>query len=116
MLEAFEYARREVQRSYEKDRRLLTEHAVLEDGQAGALARTVFLGAGDGATGAADAGDPEVAALRQERRALERRLEALRARKEATAAAEYEQELETLLLDLARKDAEIRRRESGKGR
>ena len=41
VLEAFEYARREAQRSYEKDRRLLTEHAVLEDGQAGGLARTL---------------------------------------------------------------------------
>ena len=50
--------RREVQRVYEKERRLLTEHAVLEDGREGALARTVFLGSGEGPTQSADAGDP----------------------------------------------------------
>lgn len=110
VLEAFEYARREVQRFYEKERRLLTEHAVLEDGREGALARTVFLGAGDGEAQTADAGDPELLALRQERRDVERRLDALKARKETMAAASYEEELEKLLLELARKDAEARRR------
>jgi hypothetical protein len=115
VLEAFEYARREVQRFYEKERRLLTEHAVLEDGRGGALARTVFLGA-EGGAATADAGDPRLAALRVERRDAERRLDALKARKETTAAAAYETELEALLLDLARKDAEIRRRESEKRR
>jgi len=116
VLEAFEYARREVQRFYEKERRLLTEHAVLEDGREGALARTVFLGAGDGETQSAEAGDPELLALRQERRDVERRLEALKARKETTSAASYEEELEKLLLELARKDAEARRRAAEKRR
>jgi hypothetical protein len=116
VLEAFEYARREVQRFYEKERRLLTEHAVLEDGREGALARTVFLGAGDGETPSADAGDPELLALRQERRDVERRLDALKARKETTSAASYEEELEKLLLELARKDAEARRRAAEKRR
>jgi Peptidase C13 family len=116
VLEAFEYARREVQRFYEKERRLLTEHAVLEDGREGALARTVFLGSADGETQSADAGDPELAALRQERREVERRLDALKARKETTAAASYEEELEKLLLELARKDAEARRRAAEKKR
>jgi hypothetical protein len=114
VLEAFEYARREVQRFYEKERRLLTEHAVLEDGREGALARTVFLGSADGETQSADAGDPELAALRQQRREVERRLDALKARKETTAAASYEEELEKLLLELARKDAEARRRAAEK--
>ena len=111
VLEAFEYARREVQRFYENERRLLTEHAVLEDGRGGALARTVFLGVGEG-TSSADAGDPALAGLRRERRDVERRLDELKARKGTTAAASYEQELEALLVDLARKDAEIRRREA----
>ena len=116
VLEAFEYARREVQRFYENERRLLTEHAVLEDGRGGALARTLFLGGGDVAVAAADAGDPQLAALRLERRDVERRLDDLKSRKATTAAASYEQELESLLLDLARKDAEIRRREAEKKR
>jgi hypothetical protein len=116
VLEAFEYARREVQRFYESERRLLTEHAVLEDGRGGALARTVFLGEEEGTAATADAGDPALAALRHERRDVERRLDALKARKDTTATASYEQELEALLLDLARKDAEIRRRESERKR
>ena len=116
VLEAFEYARREVERAYETERRLLTEHAVLEDGRAGALARTVFLAAGEGASPSGGAADPGLAALRQERRDLERRLDALKARKEATPAADYEAELEKLLLDLARQDAEIRRRQAEKRR
>jgi hypothetical protein len=110
VLEAFEYARREVQRSYEKERRLLTEHAVLEDGREGALARTVFLGSGDGEATPLDPGDAKLLALRQERRDVERRLEALKARKETTASAPYAEELEKLLLELALKDEEIRRR------
>ena len=114
VMEAFEYARKEVQRAYEKDRRLLTEHAVLEDGQSGALARAVFLASGEDGTGAAAAGDPALAALRRERQGLERGLIALKARKETTPAAVYEQELEKLLVDLARKDTEIRRLESEK--
>ena len=116
VLEAFEYARREVQRFYEKERRLLTEHAVLEDGRSGALARTVFLGGGEGAVAVADAGDPALAGLRQDRRDVERRLDALKARKDTMPADVYERELETILLDLARKDAEIRRQESEKRR
>ena len=110
LLEAFEYARREVQRFYEKERRLLTEHAVLEDGREGALARTVFLGTGGEVVTAAEAGDPELAGLRQERREVEQRIEALRGQKAALSASAYEAQLEGLLLELALKDEAIRRR------
>jgi hypothetical protein len=108
--EAFEYARREVQRYYEKERRLLTEHAVLDDQADGALARTVFLGTGGEAIAAAEVGDPALAQLRQERGEIERRLEALRTRKASLAAAQYEEQLEALLVELALKDEAIRRR------
>ena len=108
--EAFEYARREVQRHYEKERRLLTEHAVLEDQAQGARARTLFLGTGGETVTASDAADPALVALRQERREVERRLESLRARKSEVATAEYERQLEGLLLELALKDEAIRRR------
>ena len=115
LLEAFEYARREVQRFYEEDRRLLTEHAVLEDNADGAVARTVFLGTG-GEDAAAAETDPALAALQRERRAVERSLDALRTRKGTTAPAEYEKELERLLLELALKDEAIRRRAAERGR
>lgn len=114
--EAFEYARREVQRFYEKERRLLTEHAVLDDNAEGALARTVFLGTGGEAGAVADASDPALAGLRQERREVERRLEALRVRKATIAAAQYEEQLESLLVELALKDEAIRRRASQRRR
>jgi hypothetical protein len=128
VLEAYAYARSEVQRAYAKDHRLLTEHAVLDDdgdgagtadpgGKAGdgAVARTLFLGAGVEATeAAASATDPRLAELRRQRGDLERRLAALKARKEQMALAQYEDELEKLLLELARKEASIRRHETGR--
>jgi hypothetical protein len=129
LLEAFEYARREVQRFYEQDRRLLTEHAVLDDNGDGvgssdpspdagdgAVARTLFLGTGGEETSAAAPrgreADPRLAALRQERRDVERTLEALKARKERTPRGQYEEELERLLVELALKDEAIREREA----
>jgi hypothetical protein len=108
--EAFEYARREVERHYEKERRLLTEHAVLDDASAGALARSVFLGTGGEPVTAADAGDPELGKLREERGEIERRLAALRARKATLPEAQYDEQLEALLVELALKDEAIRRR------
>lgn len=110
LAEAFEYARREVERYYEKERRLLTEHAVLEDQAAGAFARTMFLGTGGEPAAAADTGDPALVQLRQERAAIERRLETLRASKATLPAAQYEEQLENLLVELALKDEAIRRR------
>jgi hypothetical protein len=99
-----------VERFYEKDRRLLTEHAVLADGADGSVARTVFLGSGGEVRSSADPADPALARLRQERRDVERRLDALRAGKAATAPEEYEKRLDGLLLELALKDEAIRKR------
>jgi hypothetical protein len=126
VLEAFVYARRRVAETYQKAGQLLTEHAVLDDngdgkgsdepgqpGADGALARTLFV-EGGGASGAAApqaVTDPALRALYEERRALEDRIGALRAAKGRMDAAQYEQELEKLLLDLAKKTREIRERE-----
>lgn len=129
VLEAFVYARREVQRFYEKGRLLLTEHAVLDDdgdgtgsGEPGAttgdgrVAGNVFLGTGLEAVadGAAAVADPRLAELRHERRGIERRLATLKARKDEMAPAQYEDELEKLLVELARKEESIRRHEAGR--
>jgi hypothetical protein len=112
ILEAFEAARSHVATEYERERRLLTEHAVLADGESGALARSTFLG---GRTSGVpervqDSADPAVAALEQERRAIEDKIHALKATKSALPADRYDQELEDLLLDLAMKNEEIRKR------
>jgi hypothetical protein len=121
ILEAFDFARREVARGYEKGNRLLTEHALLDDdgdgtgspepgvkGDDGALARRLFLAGGGAPAEVAVADDPRLAELLRARRELEEKIEALKARKASLAAEAYEKELEALLLDLALKGEAIR--------
>jgi hypothetical protein len=125
MLEAFGYAQREVGRAYSADRRLLTEHAVLEadgDGRPdaelvatrgdGAVARTVFLGGAAAASAPAHA-SAELRALYDEKRRLEEEVAALRARRAAMPAAAYQQALDSLLVQVARNGQAIRRAEGG---
>ena len=99
VLEAFDYARRETEKSYETANTLLTEHAVLTDST---LAATVAFGA------RATSRDPRVTALLAERTALEEQVAALRARKASMTDAAYEAELERLLLAIAEKTQAIR--------
>ncbi|MBX7187385.1 MAG: hypothetical protein K1Y01_19735 [Vicinamibacteria bacterium] len=115
ILEAFEAAKAQVATEYQRERRLLTEHAVLEDGEGGSLARRTFLGsrATGLVAGSPASSDPAIAALEAERRALEDRVEALKASKGSLPDDRYEAELERLLLDLALKNEEIRKRREG---
>lgn len=113
IFEAFEYAQRQVAEVYQKSNRLQTEHAVLEDGEKGALARATFLASETRST-EAEGGDPRLAALEKERRALEDRVVALKAQKQALSADVYEKELERLLLELAVKGEAIRAAKGGK--
>lgn len=111
ILEAFEAAKAQVATEYQRERRLLTEHAVIDDGAAGALARSTFLGgrASETQTPQDVTMDPVLKVLDQERRAIEDRIETLKAAKEGTPAEVYERELEKLLLDLALKNEELRK-------
>ena len=119
MLEAFQYARAEVARAYEREGLLPTEQALLDDngdkkgsqdptptGAEGKLAAALSLGS------AADAAplpaDPKLRALMLERRELERRVEALRLLKDSLPPAKYAADLERLVTDLALKSREIR--------
>lgn len=125
LLEAFDYARREVARRYEERNLLLTEHAQLDDdgdgeatlepadsaGADGARAAAFVLG-GDART--AD-DDPELAPLYDERRRLEERVRDLRARKDDMETAAYRDSLEAVLLQLARLSRRIRALEEGGG-
>jgi hypothetical protein len=110
VFEAFEYARREVARVYERDQRLQTEHALLDaDGDQvgarapeptagdGAAAATMFLDGGRVSTlgGAAPSG---LAAVRD---SLQREVARLRGRKSTMAADQYDRRLEALLVELA---------------
>ena len=129
LTEAFQYARRMTADDYEQGKRMLTEHALLDDngdGEGsgeldleqgdGLVARAFFLGVDPRALAAADsvrATDPMLAGLYEKRLDLQNRIEALRARKNAMDPEAYERELEQLLLELARTNQEIRKRGGG---
>lgn len=124
LLEAFSYARFEVERLYSRDNRLQTEHALLDDDGDGEGSTEPGLGAGDGrlasrfflaaerlAVSAQAADDPELAPLLERKRELEAAVADLRARKDDVDPGAYETELERLLLELAATNRAIRERE-----
>lgn len=118
VLEAFNYARGEVARAYEREGFLATEHALLDDdgdkegsqtpsaaSKDGKIAAVVSLGSTD----ASDLpSDPRLRALYLERRDLERRVESLRLLKDQMEPAKYTSELEKLATAVALKTREIR--------
>lgn len=118
VLEAFQFAKAEVAKAYEREGLLSTEHALLDDngdkegsqdpgatGKDGRVANIVSLG-----TVGADSlpADPKIRALYLERRDLERRVEALRLLKESMEPGRYSSELEKLVTAIALKTREIR--------
>jgi peptidase C13-like protein len=119
VLEAFNYARREVATAYEREGIMLTEHALLDDtgdkegtaqptadGKEGRVASILSLGTAE--AGEALPSDPKLRALYEERRSLERRVESLRLLKDSMEPQRYASELEKALTDLALKSREIR--------
>ena len=121
ILEAFEFARAEVARSFEETGSLATEHALLDDdgdgrgsmepgASDGAVAARITLAS---ATATVAGGDAELERLHAERTRLETALTELRARKDSMEAAAYDRELERLLLEIARTGRAIREREGG---
>ena len=127
VLEAFLHAKGAVARAYEADRRLLTEHAMLDDngdgqgtgdpsatGKDGSRAAAVFLAPVPAAMVAGLAGDSIAVALERRRAGLEERIAALRARKEAMPQDAYERELEGLLVELAEVTRALRERAAGR--
>jgi hypothetical protein len=128
MLEAFEFARLEVAKAYERDKQLLTEHAVLDDNgdgkgsdepgsdkEDGKLAAATFLGRGTATLsgGPPPGASPELRALYAEKQAIEKRIEELKAVRASMDSTRYETELENLLVSLALKNQEIRKVEGG---
>lgn len=118
LLEAFTYARREVERVFEQGNRLATEHALLDDdgdgvghgdaserGPDGPRARATFLEPVGGTT---LAGEPQAARLLAERRDVEGRIEQLRARRSTMSEDAYQKTLEPLMVELAEKTRALR--------
>jgi hypothetical protein len=125
VLEAFNYAAHEVRRVYEDQDRLLTEHAQLDDngdGEGtdepdpattdGALANA-FVMQGAEPTILAASADTVLTGLQQQQRELQQAIADLRARKDDMEPDAYDNELERLLLELARVAQAIREREGG---
>ena len=117
-LEAFQYADRKTAAFYESQKRLATEHAVIEDTgkKEGVRAPTTENGEGLLATnfvllrlGAAQkaANDPAKRALLDKKEELERKIDTLKYQKAAMSAEDYKAQLSAALLDLARVQQEL---------
>ena len=126
LLEAFVYARGEVERHYSRENQLLTEHALLDDNgdgegsdapalaaSDGALAARFFLAAAAPAVAERAASDPELAALLNEKTRIETDIAALRALRSGMDPDAYDAELEALLLELVRVNGDIREKGGG---
>ena len=124
ILEAFEYARKTVAASYQREGLLPTEHAILDDNGDKEGSMEPGREAKDGQSAAVLAigslrqqalpADEKVRALYTERSQIERRIEALKLLKSGMDPAKYESELEKLATDLALKTRQIRAAEGGK--
>jgi len=116
--EVFTAASAGVKRHYEQRGQLSTERPLLDDngdregreantpGEDGASAQAIYLDPDPG-TNTADA---ELAALERQRVALEKQLEELKVRRASMSDAQYQAELEKILVELARVAQEIRKR------
>jgi peptidase C13-like protein len=111
--EAFEYAKAKVAASYQKAGTILTEHATLDDSRDGKFAATLFLESDRArAEKTANVSNPELRALLESQQQLETQVTALRLKKDVMPAAEYDQQMEKLLTELAQKGRAIRELEA----
>jgi hypothetical protein len=117
-LEAFTYADAKTAQFYDTQKRLATEHPTLEDTGQGDGARKPSPENGQGLQasrftvlriGAAQiaAGTPEKKALLEKREELEQQIDTLKYQKAAMPEDRYKQQLQALLLELAKTQAEL---------
>lgn len=124
VLEAFEYARRQVEASYQREGLMQTEHALLDDNGDREGSMTPGPQAKDGQAAAvlslgstrheAAPANEKLRALYAERQALERRIESLKVLKSSMDPDKYTAELEKLATELAVKSRQIREAEGAK--
>jgi hypothetical protein len=117
-LEAFQYADRKTAEFYTAQKRLATEHAVFEDtgkgepvrapsvdtGEGRLLSSMILVRSGDAQKAAFDSSKRDLLAKRED---VERQIDALRYQKAAMSQNDYEQQLKTLLVGLARIQAAL---------
>ncbi len=112
-LEAFQYADRKTAEFYESQKRLATEHAVLEDTGKKEAVRAASSENGEGLLASSfvllrlgatqkAANDPAKRALLERREELERKIDTLKYQKAAMSADDYKKQLSDALLELAR--------------
>jgi hypothetical protein len=112
-LEAFQFADRKTAEFYTSQKRLATEHAVIEDTGKKEAVRTTSAENGEGALaasfvllriGAAQkaANDPAKRAMLDKKEELERKIDLLKYQKAAMSADDYKKQLSDALLQLAR--------------
>ncbi|MBY0375509.1 MAG: hypothetical protein K2Q23_16055 [Bryobacteraceae bacterium] len=117
-LEAYRYADQKTLVYYDQQKWLATEHAMLEDTGKGTAVRSPLPENGQGLLagrfallriGAAQkaAADPAKRALLNRREEIERKIDQLKYNKASLTAGEYRKQLQALLLELARLQAEI---------
>jgi hypothetical protein len=117
-LEAFTYASRKTAEFYDTQKRLATEHATLEDTGQGDGERKPSPENGEGLKAAqfpllrigsaqVAANTPEKKALLEKRDQLEEQIDKLKYEKAAMGADDYKKQLQALLLELAKTQAEL---------
>lgn len=117
-LEAFRYADQKTKQFFDTEKRLATEHAILEDTGKGEGTRTPSPETGQGLLAArfpllrlgaiqAAAKTPEKQKLLSRREDLERQIDELKFKKAAMPSDEYRKALTQLLLELSKTQAEI---------
>jgi hypothetical protein len=117
-LEAFRYAQQKTTDFFETQKRLATEHSVIEDTGKGTGERNPGMDSAEGklaaafpvirlGANAAAARDPQKRPLLDRKEALEQAIDKLKFEKAAMPEAQYKQQLTQLLLELARVQGEI---------
>jgi hypothetical protein len=117
-LEAFQYADRKTAAFYESQKRLATEHAVIEDTGKKEAVRAASAENGEGLLAAnfvllrlgatqKAANDPAKRALLEKKEALEQKIDTLKYQKAAMPVADYNKQLADALLELAKTQDEL---------
>jgi hypothetical protein len=118
--EAFKFATAGTERFYKEEGRLATEHPQIADNGA---AKTGVTGKDNPVVARTTtfqvdrpivSSDPKLQALLNQRKELEQKIEALRIRKGDIPEAEYDKQMEDMLVQLALKNQEIRQQEGPK--